>query len=55
VMNHASLFMEAVQHAMQTHNVMVPSMQVRILPAELGDLAGLYGAAFTIVQQAADF
>ena len=54
VMQSASLFMPAVHLAMQTHNVMVPAARVRILPAQLGEYAGLYGAAYTIVQQKKD-
>jgi glucokinase len=51
VMKSAELFMPALQRAIQQNNVMVPASQVRILPAQLGYYAGLYGAAYTILQK----
>jgi glucokinase len=50
VMKSAALFIPAIEAAMLRHNVMVPAAKVRILPAQLGHLAGLYGAAYTVVQ-----
>jgi len=32
-------------------DVMVPARQVRIVPAQLGDYAGLYGAAWSVIQK----
>jgi glucokinase len=50
VMQSAELFMPALKRAMQRHNVMVPATKVRIVEAQLGEYAGLYGAAFTIAR-----
>lgn len=50
VMKNASLFMPAMEAAVRTHDIMVPASQVRILPALLGDQAGMFGAAYTIYQ-----
>ena len=50
VMKSAGLFMPAVEAAVNAHNIMVPASQVRILPAQLGDQAGMIGAAYTIYQ-----
>ncbi|OGO36865.1 MAG: hypothetical protein A2W35_04090 [Chloroflexi bacterium RBG_16_57_11] len=50
VMRSASLFMPAIETAVNDHNIMVPASQVRILPAQLGDQAGMIGAAYTIYQ-----
>jgi len=47
-MKSADLFMPALHEAIAAHSVMVPAKQVRILPAQLGYHAGLYGAAYTI-------
>lgn len=49
VMKSLDLFMPAIQEAMQVHNVMVPAAKVIIRPAALGYLAGLYGAAYTVL------
>jgi len=51
VMNSLPLFMPAIEKAVRDHNVMVPAKQVRILPAQLGEYAGLYGAAYSILQR----
>jgi glucokinase len=48
LMKSSDLFLPAMQAAVNTHSVMVPAKQVRILPAQLGYHAGLYGAAYTI-------
>jgi len=50
VMRSASFFIPAIGAAVNDHNVMVPATQVRILPAQLGDQAGMIGAAYTIYQ-----
>jgi len=48
VMRSASFFIPAIEAAVNDHNIMVPASQVRILPAQLGDQAGMIGAAYTI-------
>jgi glucokinase len=48
VMRSADLFLPRLQAAMQAYTEMVPAHRVRIVPAQLGYYAGLYGAAFTI-------
>ncbi|HEY6074827.1 MAG TPA: ROK family protein, partial [Anaerolineales bacterium] len=48
LMKSSDLFLPAAQQAIQTHSVMIPAGQVRILPAQLGYHAGLYGAAYSI-------
>ena len=50
VMKSASLFLPAIEAAVNDHNIMVPATKVRILPAQLGDQAGMIGAAYTIYQ-----
>ena len=50
VMKSADQFMSAIETAINTHDIMVPARQVRILPAKLGDQAGMVGAAYTIYQ-----
>lgn len=50
VMKTPQLFMPSIQAALKQHNLMVPAAQVRVLPAALGDYAGLFGAAYTIVK-----
>jgi glucokinase len=51
VMNSLSLFMPFIERTITRHNVMVPATRVRIIPAKLGIHAGLYGAAFCILQK----
>lgn len=51
VMKSSHLFMPAIVKALADHNVMVPAEQVRILPAQLGYLAGCVGAAYAILQK----
>jgi glucokinase len=51
VMNNPGLFMPVIEETIQQHNTMVPASQVKILPAALGDQAGLYGAACAILQK----
>jgi glucokinase len=48
LMKSSDLFLPAIQEAMAAHSIMIPANQVRILPAQLGYHAGLYGAAYTI-------
>jgi glucokinase len=50
VMSSAELFMPTLMEMMQQHNVVVPADQVQIREAKLGAYAGLYGAAYTILQ-----
>jgi glucokinase len=51
LMKSSDLFLPAMQAAIEAHSVMLPAKQVRILPAQLGYHAGLYGAAYTIWSQ----
>jgi glucokinase len=48
LMKSSDLFLPAMHEAIDTHSIMIPARQVRILPAKLGYHAGLYGAAYTI-------
>jgi glucokinase len=48
VMRSTDLFMPRLEQTMQAYTEMVPAYRVRILPAQLGYYAGLYGAAYTI-------
>jgi glucokinase len=48
LMKSSDLFLPVMQEAIDAHSVMIPAKQVRILPAQLGYHAGLYGAAYTI-------
>ncbi len=50
VMKSSSFFMPAIQKALEVHGHMIPSRQVRVLPARLGYLAGVYGAAYAALQ-----
>lgn len=49
VMKSSHFFMPMVEKALVEHNVMVPAIQVWILPAQLGYLAGCVGAAYAIL------
>ncbi len=51
VMKSADLFIPAIQRAMESISGYVPSLQMRILQAQLGYYAGMYGAAYTIIQK----
>ncbi len=51
VMRSLDLFLPVVQEFMQAADGYVPTEGVRILPAELGYYAGIYGAAFAILNQ----
>jgi glucokinase len=51
VMNSLDLFMPALERMTTDIDVMVPARQVRIVPAQLGDRAGLYGAAWSVIQK----
>jgi glucokinase len=48
LMKSSDLFLPVMQEAIEAHSIMIPAKQVRILPAQLGYHAGLYGAAYTI-------
>ena len=48
VMKSADLFLPHLQEVIRAHSTMIPADRVRILPAQLGYHAGLYGAAYTI-------
>lgn len=52
VMQSLELFMPAIRQSLQAAEVMVPASQIQILPARLGNQAGIYGAAFTALQRA---
>lgn len=51
VMRSIDLFMSDLQQTMQTCSEMVPAKRIRIIPAQLGYYAGLYGGAYTIVER----
>ena len=51
VMKSSHIFMPAIGKALAAHDVMVPAKQVRILPAQLGYIAGCVGAAYAILQK----
>lgn len=51
VMESLDLFWPALQERVAAMDVMVPASQVRIVPAELGYHAGLYGAAYAVMQK----
>ena len=51
VMKSADLFLPTLEKTLKTPNPMVPFDQVRILPAQLGYYAGLYGGAYMILSE----
>ena len=51
VMESADLFLPTVVKAIHTEHPMVPFDQVRIVPAQLGDRAGLFGGARMILRE----
>lgn len=51
IMKSYDLFSPIIKKAINQHNVMVPSEHVQILPAKLGYYAGIYGAAYAILQR----
>lgn len=51
VMKSADLFLPALEQTLKTPNPMVPFDSVRILPAQLGYYAGLYGGAYMILSE----
>lgn len=51
VMNSADLFLPTLEETLKTSNPMVPFDRVRILPAQLGYYAGLYGGAYMILSE----
>lgn len=48
VMKSADLFMPRLRQTIASHAVILPAEKVRLEVAQLGDYAGLYGAAYTI-------
>ncbi len=54
VMKSLDLFMPAIQQAVEASQPYIPAGEVRILPAQLGYYAGLYGAAYAILKARAD-
>jgi len=51
VMKSAGLFLPTLEQTLKTPNPMVPFDRVRILPAQLGYYAGLYGGAYMILSE----
>lgn len=51
VMESADLFLPILEQNLKTPNPMVPFDRVRILPAQLGYYAGLYGGAYMILSE----
>ena len=51
VMRSLDLFMPAIDRVIQAADVYIPAHQVRILPAQLGYYAGIYGAAYAILKK----
>ncbi len=52
VMKSADLFLPTLEQTLKTQNPMVPFDRVKILPAQLGYYAGLYGGAYMILNEA---
>jgi glucokinase len=52
VMKSADLFLPTLEQTLKTQNPMVPFDRVKILPAQLGYYAGLYGGAHMILNEA---
>ena len=53
VMRSLDLFMPAIERTIRAADSYIPARQVRILPAKLGYYAGIYGAAFAILENEA--
>ncbi len=53
VMRSLDLFMPSIERAIQAADSYIPARQVRILPAKLGYYAGIYGAAYAILNKLA--
>ena len=51
VMRSADLFLPRIQQIMRDYREMVPAHRIKIVPAELGYYAGLYGSAYTIFKK----
>ncbi len=51
VMKSADLFLPTLEETLKIPNPMVPFERVRILPAQLGYYAGLYGSAYMILSE----
>jgi glucokinase len=54
VMRSLELFKPAIERVILAADAYIPARQVRILPAALGYYAGLYGAAYAILQKLAN-
>ncbi|MGZ9234238.1 MAG: ROK family protein [Anaerolineales bacterium] len=52
VMKSADLFLPTLEETLKTPNPMVPFDRVKIIPAQLGYYAGLYGGAYMILSEA---
>jgi len=51
VMKSVDLFLPAIKNTVQEIDVMVPASRILIVPAKLGNLAGMYGAAYTVIKK----
>jgi len=51
VMQSYKMFQPAVQQVLKNIECMAPVSQVQIVPAQLGYRAGIYGAAYTVIQK----
>lgn len=51
VMRSSEFFLPPLQQTLQTHTNMVPADRIKVLPAQLGYYAGLYGSAYTIFRK----
>jgi glucokinase len=51
VMQSLELFTPAIRETLQAINVMVPANQIQVVPARLGNQAGIYGAAYTALHR----
>jgi glucokinase len=49
VMRSSDLFMPTIQRILKSADPYLPTSQLRILPAQLGYYAGIYGAAYAIL------
>ena len=54
VMRSFDFFLPGIQRTMQSYRDMVPTHRIRIVPAQLGYYAGLYGSAYTIFKKTYD-
>lgn len=51
VMTNIDLFMPVIEQAVAKNNQMVPAASIKIIPASLGSKAGIFGAAYAILQK----